>query len=64
MLKLIVHPSQLLLNFVLSLCLSLSKPQQSHLLRTVEALIVSDERKTLTGLYRQWVEATDALLGS
>ncbi len=57
MLKLIIHPSQLLLNFVLSLCLNLSKPQQSHWLRTVEALIVSNERKTLAGLYRQWVEA-------
>lgn len=59
MLKLIIHPSKLLLNFVLSLCLNLSKPQQSHLLRTVEALIVSNERKTLAGLYRQWVEAPD-----
>jgi hypothetical protein len=25
----------------------------------VEALIVTDERKTLSGLYRQWVEAPD-----
>ena len=60
MLKLIIHPSQLLLNFVLSLCLNLSKPPQSHLLRTVEALIVSKEKKTWAGLYRQWVEAPDA----
>ena len=59
MLKLIIHPSKLLLNFVLSLCLNFSKPQQSHLLRTVEGLIVSNERKTLAGLYRQWVEAPD-----
>jgi len=58
-LKLIIHPSTLLLNFVLSLCLSLSKPQRLHVLRTVEALIVTDERKTLSGLYRQWVEAPD-----
>jgi hypothetical protein len=28
-------------------------------LRTVEALIVTDERKTLAGLYRQWVKAPD-----
>ncbi len=59
MLKLIIHPSTLLLNFLLSLCLSLSKPQRLHVLRTVEALIVTDERKTLSGLYRQWVEAPD-----
>jgi hypothetical protein len=59
MLKLIIHPSRLLLNFILSLCLTLSKPQQKHLLRTVEALVVSEERKTLAGLYRQWVDAPD-----
>ncbi len=59
MLKLIIQPSTVLLNFVLSLCITLSKPQRLHLLRTVEALIVSDERKTLSGLYRQWVEAPD-----
>ena len=29
------------------------------MLRTVEALIVSDERKTLAGLYRQWVDTPD-----
>jgi hypothetical protein len=59
MLKLIIHPSRVLLNFVLSLCLTLSKPQRWHVLRTVEALIVSDEEKTLSGLYRQWVKAPD-----
>ena len=59
MLKLIIHPSTLLLNCLLSLCLTLSKPQQLHVVRTVEALIVSDGRKTLANLYRQWVEAPD-----
>lgn len=59
MLKLIIHPSRVLLNFLLSLCLSLSKPQRLHVLRTVEALIVSDQVKNLSALYRQWVEAPD-----
>lgn len=59
MLKLIIHPSTVLLNFVLSLCLTLSKPQQLHVLRTVEAVIVSDREKNLSALYRQWVEAPD-----
>ena len=59
MLKLIIHPSKVLLNFLLSLCLSLSKPQRLHILRTVEALIVSDQGKNLSALYRQWVEAPD-----
>lgn len=64
MLKLIIHPSTLLLNFLLSLCLTLSKPQQLHVVRTVEALIVSDGRKTLANLYRQWVEAPDVSAAS
>lgn len=59
MLKRIISPSAVLLNFVLSLCLRLSKLQQAHLWRTVKALIVSDKRKTLARLYRQWVEAPD-----
>lgn len=59
MLKLIIQPSALLLNFLLSLCLNFSKPQHMHVLRTVEALIVTDGRKTLANLYRQWVEAPD-----
>lgn len=59
MLKLIIQLSALLLNFLLSLCLSLSKPQQMHVLRTVEALIVTDGRKILANLYRQWVAAPD-----
>ncbi len=59
MLKLIIQPSALLLNFLLSLCLTLTRPQQMHVVRTVEALIVTDGRKTLANLYRQWVEAPD-----
>ena len=59
MLKLIIQPSAVLLNFLLSLCLTLTRPQQMHVVRTVEALIVTDGRKTLANLYRQWVEAPD-----
>ena len=59
MIKLIIHPTTLLLNFVLSLHLSLSQPQQRHVERLVEALIVSYGRKTLAQLYRHWVDAPD-----
>lgn len=59
MIKLIIHPSEILLNFLLSLQLTFSQPQQRHLQRLVEALIVSPGRKTLASLYRQWVDAPD-----
>jgi hypothetical protein len=59
MIKLIIHPSEILLNFLVSLQLSFSQPQWHHLERLVEALIVSPERKTLASLYRQWVDAPD-----
>ncbi|KAI9129716.1 hypothetical protein ON05_034205 (plasmid) [Acaryochloris sp. CCMEE 5410] len=38
----------------------LSKPQQQHVLRIVEGLIVGNGRKTLSHLYAQWVDAPDA----
>lgn len=59
MIKLIIHPSEILLNFLLSLQLTFSQPQQRHLQRLIEALIVSPGRKTLASLYRQWVDAPD-----
>jgi hypothetical protein len=59
MLKRIVHQSQLLVTFVILLQLNLSKPQRKHLLRTADAIIVCEGRKTLANLYRQWVEAPD-----
>ena len=59
MLKRIVHPSQLLVTFVTLLHLNISKPQRKHLLRTADAIIVCEGRKTLANLYRQWVEAPD-----
>lgn len=60
MLKRIVHPSTFLVTFVTLLHLNLSKPQGKHLLRTADAIIVCEGRKTLANLYRQWVEAPDA----
>ena len=43
----------------MSLQLTFSQPQQRHLERLVEALIVSPGRKTLASLYRQWIDAPD-----
>jgi len=59
MLKRIIHPSKALVTFLLTLQLRLSKPQESHLVRLVEAMIVGEGRKTLAGLYRIWVDAPD-----
>jgi len=59
MLKRIVHPSAFLVTFVTLLHLNLSKPQRKHLLRTADAIVVCEGRKTLANLYRQWVEAPD-----
>ncbi len=59
MLKRIVHPSSVLVTFILMLRLAFSRPQRKHLLRTVDAVIVCEGRKTLANLYRQWVEAPD-----
>lgn len=52
MLPLIVQHSEALTNFVLALHLALSQPQIRHLLEIVDALIVSHQRKTLSGLAR------------
>ena len=59
MLRRIIRPSSQLVSFISSLHLLMSRPQEKHLLRTVEALIVCERRKTLSALYRQWVEAPD-----
>lgn len=59
MLKRIIHPSELFVSFIVALHLSLSKPQREHLVRTADAIIVCEERKTLSALYRQWVDAPD-----
>lgn len=59
MIKQIIRPTALLINFLLSLHLTLSSPQLRHVQRLVEGLSVSNGRKTLAGLYRQWVDAPD-----
>jgi len=59
MLKTIVHPSDKLVAFILALRLALYQPQINHLKRVADALIVCDRRKTLTNLYREYVEEYD-----
>jgi hypothetical protein len=44
---------------MLMLQLQLSQPQQRHVERLVEAVIVGEGRKTLADLYRLWVDAPD-----
>jgi hypothetical protein len=59
MLKTIVHPSIKLVEFITALKLALYQPQNKHLERIADALIVCDRRKTLTNLYREFVEELD-----
>jgi hypothetical protein len=59
MLKTIVHPSVKLVEFIVALKLALYQPQINHLQRVADALIVCDRRKTLTNLYREYVEELD-----
>ena len=44
MLKRIIHPSPLLVSFIVGLHLALSRPQREHILRTVDAIIVCEAR--------------------
>ena len=59
MLRRIVCNSVELVKFVFALGLSLSRPQKQHVLNMVDAILVSDDRKTLANLNRQLVEAKD-----
>lgn len=59
MLKTIVTQSVKLTGFLLALELALYQPQLQHLTRLVEALVVCDSRKTLSALYRAWVDDPD-----
>jgi hypothetical protein len=52
MLPLIVQHSEALTSFIFALQLALYQPQIRHLLEIVDALIVSNQRKTLSGLRR------------
>ena len=65
MLKLIVQHSPKLLSFLCSLQLRLTKPQWQHVVRLVDALIVSETRhKTIASLYRVIVDAPDPSNGA
>ena len=52
MLTTIVQHSQDLVAFISALNIALYQPQIRHLLQVVDALLTSDERKTISGLYR------------
>ena len=60
MIKTIIRPSDALAIFFSELEHPLSKPQQQHVMRIVEGLIVGQGRKTLSQLYAHWVDAPDA----
>lgn len=59
MLKTIVQQSQSLVAFISGLQFALSQPQKRHLIQLLEALLVSNGRKTLSDLYRLWVGNLD-----
>jgi hypothetical protein len=59
MLRRIVTNSVELVKFVFALGLRLSRPQTQHVLNLADAIVVSDERKTIANLNRQLVEAKD-----
>jgi hypothetical protein len=65
LLKLIVQHSPKLLSFLCGLQLRLTKPQWQHVVRLVDALIVSETRhKTIASLYRVIVDAPDSSNGA
>lgn len=59
MLKTIVQQSQSLVAFISALHLALYQPQKRHLIQVLDALLVSQGRKTLSDLYRVWVGKLD-----
>jgi len=60
MLTKILHNSPDLCTFIDLLDLTLSQPQQRHVLNLADALLVCDSDKTLAALQRQFVECVDA----
>jgi hypothetical protein len=60
MLPLIVQHAEVLVTFISLLNLALYQPQIRHLLQIVDALLTSNERKTLSNLSRLFKEGTDA----
>src|SRR6516225_5784239 len=59
MLTRIVQPAPALETFLASLQLNSSRPQAEHLLHLVNGLLVTEERKTLAALQRQFLDSTD-----
>jgi Transposase DDE domain len=60
MLTRILHNSEKLCTFVDQLGIQLSRPQHRHILNMADALLVCEDKKTLTALQRQFLEAPDA----
>lgn len=60
MLPLIVQHSEALVSFIFALQLALYQPQIRHLLRIVDALLVCNQRKTLSELSRLLYQPVDA----
>jgi len=59
MLKHILHHSPKLVAFIMALRLALYQPQLNHVTRVADAIIMCESHKTLSNLYRQFVEAPD-----
>ena len=64
MLAIIVQPSANLVAFIDVLHLELYQSQMRHLLRIVDALLVSNQSKTISALYRLFQEALDPKNGA
>lgn len=60
MLTRIVRPSPALDTFLQPLIGHLTLPQRQHLLEMADALLVTEDRKTLAALQRQFLDTTDA----
>src|SRR5262245_40148408 len=59
MLTRIVRPSPALEAFLQPLLSGLTVPQQQHLLAMADALLVTEDRKTLAALQRQFLDTSD-----
>ena len=59
MLTHIVRPSPALDTFLRPLLSCLTVPQQQHLLEMTDALLVTEDRKTLAALQRQFLDTTN-----
>jgi len=59
MLTHIIHQSPELVTFFESLELPLTEPQKRHLINLADGILVTEGKKTLTNIYRQFVEVPD-----